>query len=245
MLNASEKSRYMRQMGIPSWGEAGQEKLKNSTAFVAGAGGLGGPVLFYLAGAGVGTIKVCDYDSVDLSNLNRQILHTDEAVGMEKADSALERLKAFNPEINIMPLKEKITADNADSLLSGADIVLDCLDNFEARLIINSFLITSGVPLVHAGIEGFSGQATFIHPPETACLACFMPKKDSGIKPDVVGATAGLLGSIQALEAIKYLLGIKPALKNRLLFVNGKDMSFETIKIGPNSGCAVCASRKR
>jgi adenylyltransferase/sulfurtransferase len=245
MLTDNEKSRYMRQMGIPFWGESGQEKLKNSTAFVAGAGGLGGPVLFYLAGAGIGTIKVCDHDSVDLSNLNRQILHTLGAVGMGKADSALERLRAFNPEINIIPVKEKITADSVDRLLSGSDIILDCLDNFEARLIINRYLISSGVPLVHAGIEGFSGQATFVHPPETACLACFMPKKDSGVKSNVVGATAGLLGSIQALEAIKYLLGMEAALKNRLLFVNGMEMSFETIKIGPGRGCAACGSIKR
>jgi adenylyltransferase/sulfurtransferase len=164
---------------------------------------------------------------------------------MGKADSALERLRAFNPEINIIPVKEKITADSVDRLLSGSDIILDCLDNFEARLIINRYLISSGVPLVHAGIEGFSGQATFVHPPETACLACFMPKKDSGVKSNVVGATAGLLGSIQALEAIKYLLGMEAALKNRLLFVNGMEMSFETIKIGPGRGCAACGSIKR
>ena len=245
MLTEREEKRYQRQTDISSWGADGQEKLKNSRVFVAGAGGLGGPVLYYLAGAGVGTITLCDFDVVDLSNLNRQILHREESVGISKAESAFNTLTAFNSDIEIIPVREKITDDNAEDLLAGNDIIVDCLDNFETRQVLNRYAVNSGIPLIHGGIEDFNGQVTFIHPPETPCLACFLPAGNSGKKINVPGATAGLTGSIQAMEAIKFLVGMESGLKNKLLFIDGRDMRFVAMKISPGGQCPVCGHLHR
>ena len=240
MKTGDEQVIYARQINMPGWGAKAQKRLKESTVFVAGAGGLGSPVMFYLAAAGVGTLLACDFDTVDPSNLNRQILHSFEKLGAYKADSARETLLGLNPYGNIIPVKSKIASSNAEGLVGNADIIIDCLDNFKARQILNSVSIKKKIPMVHAGVSEMRGQMTFLHPPETPCLACFLPMKDGKKKNNIVGATAGVMGSLQALEAIKYLTGIGQPLKNRLLFWDGLSLNFEIIGIMKNPRCKAC-----
>ncbi|PKL35058.1 MAG: adenylyltransferase [Spirochaetae bacterium HGW-Spirochaetae-1] len=240
MLTDNELNRYKRQMGINTWGRDGQEKLKSSKVFVAGTGGLGGPVLYYLASAGIGRLCFCDYDIIDISNLNRQILHKTDRLGLYKTESAFQTLHDINPEIELIPLQKKITTGNVHSLVGEADIIVDCLDNFNTRQILNRFAVENNIPLVHGGIAEFQGQLTFISPPETACLACFLPEKDDKKKPNVIGATAGIVGSMQALEVIKYITGHGTLLKNKLLFWDGLDSSIETMQLTKNPRCKVC-----
>lgn len=240
MLTESERERYKRQIGIDGWGEDAQIKLKNSTLFVAGAGGLGGPVIYYLAAAGVGSIRICDSDVVDLTNLNRQILHTESSIGKKKTESAVERIREFNPDVKISCIDLKIDSDNAESLIAGSDIVIDCLDNFKTRFFLNSACVKTSVPLVHAGVMEFQGQVSFFNPPHTACLACIFPNKDSFKKPDIAGVTPGVVGSIQAMEALKYLTGIGENLRNIIMFFDGRSMTFEKMKISKNPECMVC-----
>ncbi len=246
MLSPEELMQYTRQLAVESWGVTAQEKIKSSHAFIAGAGGLGSPVLYYLAAAGVGKLSVCDSDRVDITNLNRQILHNHERIGLNKAESAEKTLRSINPSINILPLVEKITARNAQRLLEGADIIIDCLDNFKTRSILNRVSVESSIPLIHAGVAEFRGQVTFLSPPETPCLNCIIPSMPSpkGILP-IVGSTAGVIGSIQATEALKYLIGVTPSLKNRLLFWDGVTMEFSTISIKRNPACRVCKSKSQ
>ncbi|TAL37142.1 MAG: HesA/MoeB/ThiF family protein [Spirochaetes bacterium] len=242
MVTAQDRARYARQMIIPGWGEAAQEKLARATVFIAGCGGLGSPVSLYLAAAGVGTIIVCDSDSVEITNLNRQLLHDFSRIGTPKSDSAFKTLSALNAEISIVPVREKITKKNAASLIRGAGLIMDCLDNFETRHILNLVSVREGIPLVHAGIEGMQGQVTFLQPPLTPCLACFQPESPGKKAVPVLGATAGILGSLQALEAIKYITGLGTTLANRLLFWDGAEIRWASISISRNPKCKVCRS---
>ncbi len=241
MLSQNELTRYGRQLIIRDWGVEGQEKLKSSTVFVAGAGGLGSPLLYYLTVAGVGHLRICDFDHIELSNLNRQILHPTDRVGKLKAESARESLGAANGDAEITVLTEKITAKNAEEIVGHADIIVDCLDNFEARHILNEVSVKRHIPMVHAGVEGFQGQMTFLHPPETPCLACFIPGKVKKEAVPVFGATPGVMGSLEAVEVIKHLTGLGETLKNRLLLYDGLAMSFSTIRLTRNPKCAVCS----
>lgn len=241
MLTADETNRYARQLGIPGWGEEAQELLRKARVFVAGAGGLGGPLLFYLASAGVGTIRVCDCDRVELSNLNRQILHHQDSIAAMKADSAYATLHRYNPSIAIHPLYDRITGANAETLIDDADVIVDCLDNFETRHVLNRAAVRRSLPLAHAGVAGFQGQITFIQPPDTPCLGCFLPLQGEKEKVPIVGATAGVLGSLLAAEVIKHLTGIGASLRNRILFWDGLGMRFDSIAIRKNPRCAVCA----
>lgn len=240
MLTEKERDLYARQLGITSWGIDAQEKLKNARVFVAGTGGLGSPVLLYLAAAGVGSLTVCDSDAVDISNLNRQVLHTFARIGENKVESAQKSIEERNPFITIRALKERITGDNAGTLIEGCDLIIDCLDNFESRYIINRVSVKKRIPMIHAGVSGFGGQLTFLQPPETPCLACFMDMKDKKGVTYIAGATAGVIGSLQAVEAIKYLAGFGPSLKNRVLFWDGISMKFEQIIVKRNTRCVVC-----
>ncbi len=237
MLSENELNTYERQLGIKSWN---QEKLKSSTVFVAGAGGLGSVVLYYIASAGVGNIIICDYDKIDYSNLNRQILHSTKRIGKNKALSAFETLNDLNPYINIKVITEKITDTNSDDLIDKAELIIDCLDNFKTRHILNRISVKKNIPYIHGGVSEFNGQVTFLNPPETPCLNCIIPDKDSIKKNSIAGATAGIIGSIQAAEAIKFLNGIGTTLKNRLLFFDGLSMKFTEINISRNTSCKVC-----
>ena len=242
-LNSSEKERYTRQMIITDWGDAGQQRLKDSTVFIAGAGGLGSPVAVYLAAAGVGTLRICDFGEPELSNLNRQILHADCDIGINKAISAEASIKTLNPNVRVVPITEMITHDTVERIVGDADIIVDCLDNFEARHVLNEFAVKKTLPFVHAGIHGLSGQVTFIHTPETPCLRCVFP----GVVPKqvfpVVGVTPGIIGTIEATEVLKWIVGVGDNLKNQLLIWDGDIMDFQKIAIKKDPDCPVCGKR--
>lgn len=236
--------RYQRQTLLEEDYGFNQQKLKESTVFIAGAGGLGSPAAFYLAAAGVGRLIICDNDSIDISNLNRQILHTTERIGTDKTESAALQLRALNPEIIIEPKKANIEGDPAN-LIDDADIIIDCLDNIETRYIINDYSIKTGTPIVHGGINGYAGQISFIAPPETACIRCIFPEafKSAGPIP-VLGATAGIIGSMQAMEAIKYLTGSGELLKNQLYIIDGFTCESEKLTLEKNPSCKSCGSHR-
>jgi molybdopterin/thiamine biosynthesis adenylyltransferase len=242
-LTPEESRRYHRQMILPSWGGEAQRALKESCVFIAGAGGLGGPVAFYLAAAGVGTLRICDSGEVELSNLNRQILHGVDRIGENKALSAVKALKALNPAVQVIPLTDTIRGENVGSLIGEARLVIDCLDNFQTRYILNDHVVKTGLPLVHAGVNGFCGQIAFIHPPQTACLACLVADAPPPEIVPILGATAGAVGCLEALEALKYLTGIGELLKGRLLFFDGETMQVQEVSFDKDPECRVCGSR--
>jgi molybdopterin-synthase adenylyltransferase len=242
LLTDYDRVRYHRQMMIQGWGEAGQSKLRSASVFVAGAGGLGSPVSYYLAAAGVGEIRICDADYVELSNLNRQILHSDERIGELKAVSAGQTLEALNPTIRISTYPERLSTDTVDRLVGKVDIVVDCLDNYETRFILNSYCVAYGIPLVHGAVSGMWGQVTFLHPPEAPCLRCVFPEAPPPEPVPVVGATPGLVGCIEALEVLKYLTGIGTLLKGQLLLVDGAQMSFDAIAVERRPSCPDCGA---
>jgi adenylyltransferase/sulfurtransferase len=231
-------------MLIDGWGEQGQKKLKNSTVFIAGAGGLGSPVSIYLAVAGIGKIIICDFDSVEVTNLNRQILHSHTRIGINKALSAKITLTAINPDIEVIPITSKITEENAFELVGDSHIIMDCMDNLETRYILNEVAIKKGIPLVFGAIYGIQGILSFIQPPETPCLRCLFPEAPPKETFPVVGATPGVIGALQALEAIKYLVGIGKLLKNKLLVWDGMSCDFRTFKARKDTSCLVCSKNK-
>ena len=240
-LTDSDRTRYNRQMLLREWGEAGQQKLKEARVFIPGAGGLGSPVAIYLAVAGVGEIRICDSDEIDLSNLNRQILHPNERVGQPKALSAERTLTALNPDINVVPFVEHLDETNIDRLAGRPDTIVDCLDNYETRYLLNRYCLDHNIPLVHGAIWGMSGQVSFLQPPETPCLRCLVPEPPpSGEMFPVVGATPGIIGSIQALETLKFLTGIGDLRKGRLLLFDGEEMFFTDVKVERKSDCPAC-----
>jgi adenylyltransferase/sulfurtransferase len=242
-LSENELKRYHRQMMMDGWGEAGQAKLKGSTVFVAGAGGLGSPVSIYLAVAGVGTLRVCDFDSPELSNLNRQILHDETRIGINKAVSAKQTLERINPDIRVTALTDKITEETVDALVGDAAIILDCMDNFPTRFILNECAHRKGIPLVHGSIWGMEGRLTFVRTPETPCLRCLFPDAPPREVFPVLGATPAVIGCLQAMETVKYLTGIGKNLKGRLLLWDGAETEFRTYKIRKDPSCPTCGGK--
>ncbi len=239
-LTEQDKKRYHRQMLISGWGEAGQEKLKSSCVFVAGAGGLGSPVSMYLAVAGVGRLRLCDCDSPELSNLNRQILHNDSRIGVNKAESGKMTLNTLNPSINIEAISTRIDANTVDELVGEADIIVDCMDNFPTRYVLNECAIRKGIPFVHGSIWGLEGKLTFIHSPETPCLKCIFPSAPPPEVFPVLGATPGTIGCLEAMEVLKYLTGVGENLKGKLLVWCGDEMEFLVYPVAKNPNCPVC-----
>ncbi|HQO79331.1 MAG TPA: HesA/MoeB/ThiF family protein, partial [Thermodesulfobacteriota bacterium] len=236
-----ERLRYHRQITFSNWGEQGQTRIKSATVFVAGVGGLGGPVSMYLAVAGVGRLRICDRGRVELSNLNRQILFDDDDIDILKVDAAACTLKRMNHHVRVECLSEEINRDSIEHLVGDSDIIVDCMDNFEARYVINDYAVAKGIPFVHAGIEGFAGQLAFIHPPHTPCLRCKIP--DIPPTPEqfpVVGVTAGILGALEAHEVLKYLTGVGTNLKNAILLWNGMTSEFHRIEVDKDPDCPVC-----
>ncbi|MDA8174048.1 MAG: HesA/MoeB/ThiF family protein [Nitrospiraceae bacterium] len=243
MLSERELKRYNRQMLMEGWGEETQKKLKSSTVFIAGAGGLGSPVAIYLAVAGVGNIRICDFDSPDWSNLNRQILHNHARIGINKAISGKTTLEELNPDINVTAFAEKITCDSVDRLVGNADIILDCMDNFPTRYILNDCAMNKGIPLVFASIWGMEGRLSFIQVPETPCLKCIYPEAPPSEVFPVVGATPGTMGSLQVIEALKYLAGVGQPHKGKLLVWNGYKTEFKSFKTYRDPECPACSKK--
>jgi adenylyltransferase/sulfurtransferase len=243
-LSESERNRYQRQIIFPGWGEEAQQRVKNAKVFVAGAGGLGSPLSMYLAVAGVGTIRIADCGTLELSNLNRQILHDDSRINKNKALSAQETLTRLNPEIKVEPVAEEITDANTEAVIGTVDLIVDCLDNFETRQILNKYAVRTQTAMIHAGVYGMRGQITFIKPPETPCLWCMhtgtLPKT---VFP-IVGATAGVIGCLEALEAIKYLSGVGTNLMGRMLIWDGAAMEFMELPQKKIPDCPVCGGIK-
>jgi adenylyltransferase/sulfurtransferase len=239
-LTEAERQRYGRQMLIAGWGEAAQRRLKAATVFVAGAGGLGSPASVNLAVAGVGTIRICDCDAPELSNLNRQFLHDDSRIGLNKAESAKLTLSRLNPSVIIEAIPVRIEADNVDDLVGDADLVVDCLDNFPTRYILNAAAVRKGIPFVHGSIWGLEGRVSFLHPPETPCLACIFQGNPPREVFPVLGATPGITGTLQAMEALKYLAGVGMLLKGRLLCCDFHEMRFFEVAVRRSPGCRVC-----
>lgn len=235
--------KYIRQIML--FGEEGQEKLKKAKVLVAGVGGLGSPVSTYLAVAGIGKIILADFDSVELSNLNRQFLHHEKDVGREKIKSAEEKLLSLNPEIKVETIRKKITDENVDLVVPPCDLIIDALDNFDTRHVLNKLAVKRNIPFIHGAVSGFRGQATTIIPGKTPCLYCIFPTSFKKEVFPILGTTPGVIGSIQANEAIKYLTGQGKLLENRLLLWDGLSCSFSELKVNKTENCPVCGVNKR
>ncbi|HIE30668.1 TPA: HesA/MoeB/ThiF family protein [Candidatus Poribacteria bacterium] len=240
ILTADDHQRYNRQMMIDGWGEAGQEKLKQTTIGVFGAGGLGSPLLTYLTVAGFGKIIVADKDVIELSNLNRQILYWDRDIGRKKAESAKEKLQEMNRDVEIVAYADEVTEDNIEQVFASVDAVCDALDTFESRFVLNAFAVAHRIPLFHGAIWGLSGEVTTIIPAETACYRCLYSEAMPGKVFPVVGVTPALIGVIQATEAIKYVTGVGELLKDQLLLYEGESMTFSKVRLRRNLDCPVC-----
>ncbi len=240
-LDPSERERYARQ--ILSFGEEGQARLKDAHIVIAGAGGLGSPVAIYLAVAGVGRLTLIDCDTVDRSNLNRQVLHGEADVGRPKVESGAETLHALNPAIRVEGIRATIAEEKAAALIGDADGVVDATDNYPTRFVLNRVAHERGIPLFHGAIRGFYGQATTCVPGRAPCLACLFPNVPPTEVFPAIGATAGVIGCIQATEAIKYLTGGGELLTGRLLLWDGLAGRAEEVAVEPRSGCPVCGGR--
>jgi molybdopterin/thiamine biosynthesis adenylyltransferase len=245
-LTPEELERYSRQLVLPQWSEAAQLALRDASVLVIGAGALGSPVALYLAGAGTGRLGIADSDAVELSNLHRQLLHFSPDVGAPKAHSAAAKLRFLNPEIEVVPYEVRFEAANAAGLLHGHDLVVDCSDSFATRYAVNAACCEAGIPLVEGGVVGAAGLVMSIRPGETACYRCAFPEPPpAGSEPTcaqagVLGPAAGVIGSLQALEALKLLTGFAPALTDSFLQVDLLGLSFLRIKVARRPGCPDC-----
>jgi len=244
--------RYARHIILPEMGGVGQAKLLDSKVLVVGAGGLGAPLLLYLAAAGVGTLGVIDDDTVDLSNLQRQVIHTTDRVGMAKVESAATAVAAVNPDVRLIAHRARLSADNALELIAGYDLVADGTDNFATRFLLNDACYLAGRPLVSAAILRFDGQLSTFKAHESGdnpCYRClFREPPPPGQVPScseagVLGAVAGAMGTLQATEVLKELLGIGTSLSGRLLLYDALDTTFRTIKLPRDPGCPLCGTQ--
>jgi molybdopterin/thiamine biosynthesis adenylyltransferase len=242
MLSPEEQTRYDRQIMIHGFGEAGQEKLKNSKVVIAGAGGLGSPVSIYLAAAGIGYIRIIDRDVVELSNLNRQVLHWHKDIGRKKAESAAEKLKAMNPGITVEGLNIDINETNVEEVVKGFDVIVDAMDNLATRLLLNKAALKLKIPFVHGAIHGFEGHAMTVIPGSSACVRCLYKAAPPKQKFPVIGTTPAVIASIQATETIKILTGLGMLLTNRLVVYDGQSMRFTVLHLQPDTNCDACGN---
>jgi molybdopterin/thiamine biosynthesis adenylyltransferase len=245
MLSKEELNRYNRQIICQDWGESGQEKVKDATIFIAGVGGLGGPVSIYLAAAGIGKLRICDNGRVEHSNLNRQVLYNDGHLNEAKVVAAKDVLSTLNPHIEVEHFQEEITHDSVHHLVGNSALIIDCLDNFATRYILNDFALSRKLPLVYGGVEGLAGQITFIHTPETPCLRCMIPEAPPPQRVfPIVGTTAGIIGCLEANEALKYITGIGSTLKGILMIWDGVDTNFHRIEVVKDPNCPACGKKE-
>ena len=243
--------RYSRHLRLPEVGEAGQRKLESARVVVLGAGGLGSPAAFYLAAAGVGTLVIADDDVVERSNLQRQILHADDRIGMSKLDSAAHALHGLNPRVHLEGLRERVTSANVDALLDGADVVLDGADNFPVRYLLNDACVKLGIPLVYGAVQRFQGQVGVFDAGRqrgrAPCYRCLFPQPPAPedapncSEAGVLGVLPGVVGMLQATEAIKLILGVGEPLFGRVLMFDALAMRFHETRLAPDPECPVCA----
>src|ERR671922_670243 len=246
-LDEAKRRRYSRHLLIPEVGEEGQLRLLESRILLIGAGGLGSPASLYLAAAGVGTVGIVDDDAVDDTNLQRQIVHSTERLGVSKADSAKRTIEALNPDVTVKVYKERLTSENVDRILGeGWDVIVDGADNFPTRYLLNDASVWHGIPVVHGSIFRFEGQTTVFKPHESPCYRCLFPQPPppelapSCAEGGVLGVLPGVIGSIQASEALKLALGIGEPLVGRLLLYDALSGEFQEMQLRRNPDCPVC-----
>jgi len=246
VLREDQIERYSRQIILPGMGGKGQEKLLDAKVLIIGAGGLGSPAGLYLASAGIGTIGIVDSDKVELNNLQRQILHSSSNVGMYKVESAKEKMTGINPDVKVINHNLRVDSKNISDIIRDYDIVIDGSDNFPTRYLVNDACVLNGKPLSHGGIFRFDGQVITILPHESACYRCLFPEPPPpGLAPScqeagILGAVAGVIGTIQANEVLKYILGIGDLLAGKLLVFSALDSSFRQVKVPRDAKCPIC-----
>ena len=247
VLSPEQRNRYQRHLLLPEVGEAGQQRLLDAKVLLLGAGGLGSPAALYLAAAGVGTLGIVDMDVVDESNLQRQILHNMERIGERKVDSAKKTLTAINPDVAVVPHDVRLGSDNVLDVLAGYDVIVDGTDNFPTRYLVNDASLKLRIPVVHGSIFRFEGQATVFHPYVGPCYRCLIPEPPpaelapSCAEAGVLGVLPGIVGSIQAMEAIKLLLDLGDTLTGRLLAYDAMDETFRAFKVPRDPHCPACS----
>jgi len=245
-LTPEQRNRYQRHLLLPEVGETGQLKLLDSKVLLLGAGGLGSPAALYLAAAGVGTLGIIDMDVVDASNLQRQILHNTDRIGERKVDSAKKTLTLINPDVDVVTYDVRLGADNILDIIDGYDVIVDGTDNFPTRYLVNDACLLKRIPVIHGSIFRFEGQATVFNPYEGPCYRCLLPEPPpaelapSCSEAGVLGVLPGIVGSLQAVEAIKVLLGIGDTLQGRLLAYDALEQSFRTFKVRRDPMCPAC-----
>ncbi len=246
IFTPEERQRYIRQLEWPGFGSAAQEQLRAGRVMVVGCGGLGSPALYYLAAAGVGRLGLLDPDRVEVSNLQRQILHATSDIGRAKVDSASERLRALNPHVRLAAHPVRLAADNAAELLAPYDVVLDCTDTFASKYLLNDACVALKKIFVHAGISGFCGQLLTVIPGKSPCLRCVFPAPPAATEAAAaagpLGPVPGVIGALQAFEAIKYLAGVGTLLTDRLLTYDGLTGEFRPIHAHRNPACPACGA---
>jgi len=246
-LTEVQIDRYARHILLPEVGGVGQQKLLQSKVLIVGAGGLGVPVALYLAAAGVGVLGLVDFDEVNLSNLQRQVLYNTDEIGQAKVGIAASKLTRLNPDVALTPYEKRLGADNVDAIFSGYDLIVDGSDNFDTRYLVNDACVRLGKPNAFGSVLGFEGQASLFLP-GGPCYRCVFPSAPppgavpSCAQAGVIGAVAGLVGTIQATEAIKWLLGIGQTLAGRLLLVDLLTIQFDEVQVAQNPACPVCAA---
>lgn len=250
-LDADQRARYSRHLLLPEVGEEGQESLLGSRVLLVGAGGLGSPAALYLAAAGVGTLGVVDHDLVDATNLQRQIIHGMDRIGMHKVDSAAETIRNLNPDVKVEAYRERLSAGNALQIMGEYDVVVDGADNFPTRYLVNDASLHLRVPVVHGSIFRFEGQVTVFDPYAGPCYRCLFPEPPppelapNCAEAGVLGVLPGIIGSLEAMEAIKLLLGIGNPLRGRILMYDSLDEEFRTLKLSRSPDCPACADESR
>ncbi len=246
VLSGEQRNRYHRHILLPEVGEAGQQKLLEAKVLMLGAGGLGSPSALYLAAAGVGTLGIVDMDVVDASNLQRQILHNMDRIGDRKVDSAKKTLTALNPDVNVVTYDTRFGADNVLDIIDGYDVIVDGTDNFPTRYLLNDAALLKRIPVVHGSIFRFEGQVSVFKPYEGPCYRCLLPEPPppelapSCAEAGVLGVLPGIVGSLQALEAIKLILGLGDPLVGRLLAYDALEVSFRSFKVRRDPHCPAC-----
>ena len=249
-LTQEQRERYSRHITLKDVGLSGQIKLLESKILIVGAGGLGSPAALYLAAAGVGTLGIADADEVDLSNLQRQVIHSVKDIGRNKTDSAADRIRALNPDVRVNALQLRVTPENVDALIKDYDFILDCTDNFASKYLLNDACVQAGKPFCHAGILRYSGQLMTYVPGQGPCLRCvFGDPPPEGSSPTcretgILGAVPGVIGCLQAMEAIKYVAGTGELLTGSLLMYDALHQEFQKLPVRRDRKCPVCSDRR-